>query len=111
MTKRAIRRSQAPIDPMFFIPDDVDELVYEDTGFDEIVEPEDGFIEVIVEVEDGGGGDDGTDYNETPETPQVLDIVPPQIIRMGDDGSEVVDVIFEVSEVDADTYEFRVTKI
>lgn len=113
MTKRAVRRGVYTINPMFYIPEDVDELVYDDGGLNALLEVEelDESYDVSIEYDDGTQPDD-SDYNSTPETPQVLYLVPPQQFRMTDAGMEVVDVILEVEDVlDADKYEFRVTKI
>lgn len=116
MAKRAVRRGTSSINPMFYIPEDVDELVYEDKRTDAFIEFDDEAAEEAEYVFEYDGDDeasagDDSDYNETPDTPQVLGIIPPQLFRMSDSGVEVVDVIFSVEDVlDADNYEFRVTK-
>lgn len=114
MSQRAVKRDTTPVDPMFFIPDGVDELYYTDhqliQSSDETEESEDTepfFDDTDVQVDYG----DETDYSDAPETPQILGIVS-QTIRVNSTGNEVVDVVFEVDEVYGSTnYEFRVVKI
>lgn len=110
MTKRPIKRSNSPIDPMFFIPEGVDELVYDEdlsyrannTVSDELVEEEAG---IDVGIGDSG---DSADINQL-ETPQIVSVVS-QTIRADDTGREVVDVILEVTpSAGALSYEFLVT--
>lgn len=105
---KAIRRPATEIDPMFFIPDGVDELNYTEgnsTG-EELVD------EVSVDMDVDDYGDPPVDTTETPETPDILAMVTPHSMHTSDTGAEVVDVVFEVEDIAGVTnYEVRVTKI
>lgn len=91
---------------MFHIPDGVEELYY-----DESQTTDEPFVEEVVDDADITDQTDDIDYSEQPETPQILGILPPQVIRMDASGNEVVDIVLEVDDVfDATKYEFRVTK-
>lgn len=111
MGKRPVRRGATAINPMFYIPEDADELVYRDNNYDAVIEfDEEGDIyEAYVEYVDES--DDDSDYTGTPDTPQVLGIIPPQTFRMTDSGAEVVDVVVDVETVLGAEYELRVTKL
>lgn len=119
MTQRAIKREPTALDPMFFIPEGVDELVYdEDLSYQANTSASEGDVDddlAEVEFNDDNvdyGSPDDVDYTDAPETPQIIGIIPPQVLRTGDSGAEVVDVILEVEDVDGVTnYELRVTKI
>lgn len=113
MRGRPVRTQPIEIDPMFFIPEGVDELKY-GIGIivpesDEIDENE---FDVDIDADDTGATDgDDTDYSDAPETPTVFGIIPPQVIHMDASGNEVVDVVFDVEDIwDATSYEIRVTK-
>jgi hypothetical protein len=110
MATKSVKREGTGVDPMFFIPEGVDELEYLDEE-SSLALAEDEDEEFFTFVDEESEDDSDVDYGDAPETPTILGIVPPQIIRMASDGSEVVDVVFEVEEVNADDYEFRVTKI
>lgn len=106
MGKRAVRTSRRAIDPMFFIPDGVDELVYEElerslTGqedeFGDNVE-----IDDIIIIDD----DNDDDVSDLPDTPTIVGIVS-QTIRTAATGNQVVDVVIEVEDIDGLEYEIR----
>lgn len=112
MSNRPIRRRQQAIDPMFFIPEGVDELVYSD---EESVGGEESETFADVDISPDTDLDDNqpdeTDYAGNPDTPQILSIVS-QTIRTSSTGAEVVDVVFDVEDIeDVSNYELRVTKI
>jgi hypothetical protein len=117
MVQRAVRREESVIDPMFYIPEGVDELSYndEDTNIDVDSSDEEGYVlEFSYDEADAAYDYDGEDidYSEAPETPQILGVIPPQVIRMSASGSEVVDVILDIDgAVGVSKYEVRVTKI
>ena len=81
---------------MFDIPPNVDEFVYDDN----LPNDDDGEF-VIREVESGGGS----------LVPEIIGIVS-QDVRVAANGTQVVDVIVEVTDIPGITnYEFRVTKV
>lgn len=103
MGNRAVRRNQQQIDPMFFIPDGVDELVYTDRDRElsgQYEEGDDAIEEFFLT-------DDDFDFNEPPDTPTIVGIVLPQVVRTSSTGNEVVDVTFEVEDIDGLLYEIR----
>lgn len=111
MAQRAVRPETTTIDPLFFIPDGVGELQYKDG----IVIVPDGIdenefdVDIDVDLSDTSASDD-LDYADNPETPQILDVFM-QTIHMDATGNEVVDVVFDVSEVfGVDSYEMRFVK-
>lgn len=106
MAKRAVQQTRSVIDPMFHIPEGVQELYYDESQTtDELV------VEELAEDADITDESDDIDYSEQPETPQILGILPPQVVRMDAAGNEVVDIVLEVDDVfNATKYEFRVTK-
>lgn len=104
---KAIKRPVAELDPMFFIPDGVDELNYaedNDTS-EEIMDEATGDAEVDTYSDPPV---DDTDY---PATPDIVSMLLPHNMRTSDTGAEVVDVVFEVDDIEGVTnYEVRVTK-
>lgn len=110
MAENAAKRTQTAIDPMFFIPEGVDELVYDDTERNldvEIVEEESEEIYDDVFLVD----DTETSNTEAPETPDILSVIE-QTLRKTASGNQVVDVVVEVDDIPGiSKYEFRVTKI
>jgi len=105
MAEPAVKRSTTPLDPMFHIPEGVDELVYSDNagpngrGAGEDV------------TDDSFFGFDTGDYSDTPGVPDILGIIS-QTIRTNSSGNQVVDVVLDVEDMDDLTeYEVRVTKI
>lgn len=101
MAKRAVKTGRRVINPMFAIPDGVDELYYDENILADETD-EDNFAEE-------SDADAGIDYSDQPDTPQVLQVVE-QIVRMDASGNEVVDLIVEVEDVGVEDYEFHVTK-
>lgn len=109
MAEKAIKRDEIALDPMFFIPDGMDEYVYIDT--EDLFLDEDGQVEEEY-LDDSFLVDDDTDYSERPGVPKILGIVPPQVFRTTLAGNQVVDIVIEVEDIPGiSKYEFRVTKI
>lgn len=107
MAKRSVRREITQIDPLFPIPDGVDELVYRDDGEVSLLEILD---DAGLGVDDLDGAFDDTNYENDPDTPQIIGIVS-QLVRRTSVGNSVVDVIFEVEDIAGVTdYELRVTE-
>lgn len=108
MAKKSVKPGVTEVDPMFFIPEGVDELVHKDTVL----------FEELSEEDRESGEDFGGDYAEGEEdseddldTPEVLGIVS-QKLRRAPGGIQVVDVVVEIAEVEGSTnYEFRIVKI
>jgi hypothetical protein len=103
MAQRSVRRAATEIDPMFEIPEGVDELVYIDEGYevddDELDGTGDGTISIV----------DETDGSQGPETiaPYIKGIIE-QIVRRQADGSQVIDVVLDVTDIfGANDYEVR----
>lgn len=108
---------------MFFIPDGVDEIFYnDDPDFDvnlidaqEDAEDVDG-VEITDSGSTGGGGGTSspptpTPTTDKPDTPMIYGIVS-QTIRQTKAGNEVVDVIFNIETIAGFTkYELRLSKI
>ena len=90
---------------MFFIPPGVDELEYVD--LERSLSGQEDEYGDITETDDVEIVDSDFDYSETPETPTIIGIVPPQTIRTGATGAQVVDVIIEVEDIDGLEYEIR----
>lgn len=96
MAERKGERDEIVLDAIFDNPENVDEFVYDATEPDNTAEA-------------GEGGTVEMDF--TLPTPEVLRIIS-QNVRKNKKGDQVVDVIFEVSDIEGiDKYEFRVTKI
>lgn len=107
MAEKAIKRDEIALDPMFFIPDGMDEYVYVDT--EDIFLDEDG---QGISPDDSFLVDDDNDYSDRPGVPKILGIVPPQVFRTTRAGNQVVDIVIEVEDIPGiSKYEFRVTKI
>lgn len=107
MAKQPIKRSQSEIDPMFYIPEGVDELVYSDGAeslyldADEEESAEESFV----------GEDDYGDYTEGPDVPEIIGVVS-QTLRTTAAGTQVVDLVIEVDDaLGISKYETRVTKL
>lgn len=110
MARRAVREQKDAINPVFFIPDGVDDLQYSDTSVvlapDEVDENE---FDVDIDVDTSDTSESPDDGDEL-EVPQILDIFS-QTIHVDSTGKEVVDVVFDVTEVFGVTsYELRVVK-
>lgn len=111
MAQRAVRPETIKIDPVFFIPDGVDELQYTDgitvTDNSDSTD-EDNNLDIDLSE---SGDDDTNDYSDSPEVPQILSIIS-QTIRMNAAGQEVVDVVFDVDpSVSGKTYNIRATPV
>lgn len=95
MAKRPLKRTKVEIDPMFHIPDGVDELFYaeyETTGQEDIQE------EVVADPPDL-------------DAPVIIGIVK-QEVRKLKSGAHVIDVIIEVEDFpEALSYEIRKDKL
>lgn len=113
MAGRAVKPQVTEINPMFFIPEGIDELKYGDnliTVEADDVDENEFDVDIDADDVDGVGADDGTDYSDSPETPTIFGVIL-QTIHVDDTGSEVVDVVFDVEDVfNVDSYEIRATK-
>lgn len=110
MASKPVIRSKTELDPMFFIPEGVEELVYNDEF--ETTEPSEEEVEVSYsDYSDEYDVEDDNNYYEGPATPEIIGVVS-QTIRRLPSGQQVVDVVIEVSDVaGAENYEVRVTKV
>lgn len=104
MTDKSLKREVNSIDPMFYIPEGVDELEYSE----EI--PSD-----LIVTQDDDGNFVFTPINPTQTTyglatPNIIGIVE-QTIRTTKSGAQVVDVVIEVDEIPGASYEVRVNKV
>lgn len=107
MAQRSVKRSESVIDPMFFIPEGTDEFVYTESEI-EVVDDADNFAEIESSYDDGS---DFADYSDDPDTPDILGVIS-QTVRTSASGSQVVDVVIEVEDIEGiANYEVRVTKI
>ena len=98
MAKKSVRWLETEVHPMFHIPDGADELVYGDDDFDI---PDDSVAGTPITDDDG---------SDDSNTPKILGIVS-QTLRRHPDGTTVVDVVLNVSDiVGYDKYEVRITK-
>lgn len=103
MSNRPIRRKIQTIDPMFNIPEGVDELIHDEDASDDANDAEGSqeFSEGVIEDEE---------VDDRPPTPKILGIVS-QTIKTLKSGDERVDVVLDVEDiVGVDKYEFRVSK-
>lgn len=109
MANNSVKREVTALDPMFYIPEGVDEFVYEDeNSWIPIVEP---YEEPEIYFEDTFVSEDDLNYYDGPETPDILGVVE-QIARTDETGRQVVDVILEVEDLPGvSNYEFRVTRL
>lgn len=107
-----MREQKDQINPVFFIPDGVEELEYTDSGLiisaDEIDENE---FDVNIDMDTSDSSESPDAEAEQLEVPQMQDVFS-QTIHMDAAGKEVVDVVFDVTEVFGVTsYEVRVVKV
>lgn len=109
MTRRSVSPDRVKVDPLFYIPSGAeDNFVYtrENTDEDYLTD----YIEeeiTDIEFEDVSGEEE----SEELASPEVLGIIS-QTVRTGPGGQQVVDVVFEIDDVDGATnYEIQVTKI
>ena len=113
MAKQSVENSKTLLDEMFSIPEGVTDLQYPDAG-EYSVSESDYDAELI--IDDEFVESDEMDTYISPvgalDTPQVLEVLSPQEIRMSPAGDEVVDIILNVDDVyGAGNYEVRVTKV
>ncbi len=103
MAKKYVSLNVKEIDPLFFIPEGVDELAYvEENEYD---------TDGVVELDEDFYTEDDVDYSDAPATPNVLGIVS-QTIKTTAAGVQLVDIVIEVEDIDnISNYDFRVTKI
>lgn len=109
MSNRPIRRKVESIDPMFNIPDGVDELVHDEDASDNAnyAEGSQEFSEGI--IEDELVGEEIIEEDGIP-APVILSVFS-QVLRTLKSGDERVDVVLKVEDiVGVDKYEFRVSK-
>jgi len=112
MARRAVKEQKDAINPVFFIPDGVEELEYSDTGItlsaDEVDENEFD-VDIDIDTSDSSESPDNNDAGDL-EVPQVLDVFS-QTVKTNASGNDVVDVVFDVSPVSGVTsYEIRYVK-
>lgn len=106
MAEKSVNNTQTALDPMFFIPDGVEEFVYDEKerNLETVPEEETGDDSFIISEET-------TNYFDGPDTPDILGVVS-QTIRTTATGNQVVDLVLEVEELPGlSKYDFRVTKI
>lgn len=108
MAKKSIKTGVTQLDPMFYIPEGVEELAYVEEG---------GVGQYLDEDSQDYGDfdipeDEDVDPNAELGTPEILEIIS-QTVRNGLRGApNVIDVVFDVSDVEgADKYEFRIVKM
>lgn len=107
-------RDKRYIDPMFYIPEGMDDRVwaYQETP-DVGEEPEDEDFSDDFDVESDFSIIDESD-SEGDDAPMAVDnlTIISQTLRRAQDGTQVVDIVAEVDDVPGATkYEFRITKI
>lgn len=111
MAQNSARRNEYEIDPMFYIPEGMEDFVYsentEDAGSEADAAVEETVYDDSYITEEG----EGMEYPDAPEVPDILGIIPPQIIRTTATGNQVIDVTIEVEDIPGiSNYEIRVTK-
>jgi hypothetical protein len=110
MSKRSVRRTETILDPAFFIPEGVDELVYDDN--DEFSSEEEELLLDDTDVLDPDIiiGDETTDDSAAVPVPEDITIVS-QKLGTGPGGQQVVDVVVNVKNIaGVEKFEFRITK-
>lgn len=106
MAEKSVKRTTTELDPMFYIPEGVDEFVYDDRDFDYDASAAEESIDDSFVVDDGDA-----DYFDGPATPEIVEVIS-QTIRTTAAGNQVVDLVVEVEDLPGlSKYEFRVTKI
>ena len=99
MARNPVQHRKSTVDPIFFIPEGVDEFAYDET-----------YLFDGDDTSTGGEDTDDKDNDDKLETPDSFRIVK-QTVTEGKGGRQVVDVVAEVEDVDgAIRYEFRLTK-
>lgn len=95
MASNSVKRTVTEIDPIFYIPDGVDELVHSDVNIDD--------------TGDGAELEADNDNDSTLNPPGTFKIIS-QDVHRDKSGHRVVDVVAEIETVEGATYEVRVTK-
>jgi hypothetical protein len=106
MAQRPVRQRKSSVDPMFFIPDGVDELEYREEEIFVESSEEDTIISADVYEEPEFESD--TDDSDLPGVPDIYGIFS-QTLRRNSSGSQVVDVVLDVEDM-ANQYDVRITK-
>lgn len=103
MAKRSVTRRKIEIDPMFFIPEGMDDFTYSDRNDLKPDDFADNDPDITYDIDDGG---DSTD----PQTPNILGI-DSQTLRRTAAGHVLVDVVLLVEDIEGvSNYEVRITK-
>lgn len=113
MASTPVQRQVTPIDPMFPIPEGTDELVYGDASGIDPNRQQTGPVDAYTgsPIDPSFIPEPDTEGQVFVPTPEIVGIVSQQV-RRAPDGTNVIDVVIEVSDVvGATNYEFRVTKI
>lgn len=112
MAKKSVTQRVAEIDPMFYIPDDVEELRYkepESIDFDDEQDPDseaDIFLTSDTVLED----DSEEDLDYGPDVPAILSVA--QTFRRAPGGFNVIDATFEIDLNDPNLeFEFKAAKV
>jgi hypothetical protein len=116
MAKRAVATKKTLVDPLFSIPPgSEDEFVFSRQGTDDDITvisvdiSEDEFNYGYDDEDDLGGDGDSNDLLDSPE---IIGVVPPQVLRRAPGGQQVVDVVIEAEEIPgAINYEIQVVKV
>ncbi len=105
--QRAVKRDIKTLDPLFFLPEGVDELEFDRGG---VFIDEDANVNLIDDIEvDVDPGVPGGPQQLT--TPRILGIVS-QTIKTQSNGAQTVTVVLDVSDVvGATNYEFKVAGV
>lgn len=106
MAEKSVSSQPTVIDPMFFIPDGVEDFVYSENerNLESVPEEETGDDSFVTD-------EGGVNYFDGPDTPDILGVVS-QTLRTTNTGAQVVDVVIEVEDIPGlSKYDYRVTKI
>lgn len=108
MARVSVKRSQLEIDPMFNIPEGMEDLIYSD---DETIDESE--AEWTINIDDDGEypDEDIPPPPDAPASPDILSVISPQIFRTTAAGNQVVDVTFEVEDIEGVLqYELRLVR-
>lgn len=118
MANKSTKRDITILNPMFPIPDGTDEFEYDEDA--EIIVAldeqtlEEGYDSILLDDPDAfsePGVDDDIDYSDILEAPEIYGVIE-QIVRIGPDGSQRIDVVLDVQDITgAVNYEKRVAKL
>ena len=106
MAEKAVNPQITVIDPMFFIPEGVTEVVHGETSVE-------GASNIIVSENDQGmfEASEDSSYEYGLPTPNIIGVVE-QIYYRSDDGQNVVDIVIEIEDQDGvSNYDFKVAKV